>query len=84
MGHGRNAQPGPFTVAIAAILYSGFLELLVTQDAFARSLDIPASTMSEYLHGIRVIDLETFVRLSKAVGLEPPQVIEIALSLLEG
>lgn len=82
MPAGRNAQPGPLTFAVAAILHSAFLELLTTQAKFGATLGIPQTTVSDYLRGKRVVDLETLHRLCEALDLDMVRVIEFAINSL--
>lgn len=80
MPAGRNAQPGPITFAVAAILHAAFLELLTTQTKFGAQLGIPQTTVSDYLRGVKVVDLETLVRLCDALYLDPVKVLEAAVN----
>lgn len=80
VARGRNVTPGPLTHVIAAILNDAFLELLITQRAFAERLGIPQSTLSAYLRGDKVLGLETFVVLCLAVDLDPLNVLATALT----
>lgn len=79
VARGRNPEPGPLTAVIAAILRDAFLELLISQDVFAERIGMPQSTLSAYLLGQKVLDLQTFVRLSYEFGLDPLNVLATAL-----
>jgi transcriptional regulator with XRE-family HTH domain len=70
------------TFAVAAILHSAFLELLITQAKFGARLGIPQTTVSDYLRGARVIDVETLARLCEALDLDMVRVIEFAVNSL--
>lgn len=78
MARGRNTEPGPLTAAIAAILYDAFLESLLTQTQLGVRVGIPQSMISEYLRGLRVLDIELLDRLCRALGLELGNVIAVA------
>lgn len=78
MPAGSNARPGPLTFAIAAILRTAFLEQLTTQAKFGARLNIPQTTISDYLRGERVIDVETLARLCEALDLDMGEVVVFA------
>lgn len=84
MASRRKILPGELTRAVATILNDGFLELLTSQDEFALTLGIPQSTLSEYLRGVKVLDMETFVLFCEAVDLDPQEVFAVALSFRAG
>ncbi|HEY2644564.1 MAG TPA: helix-turn-helix transcriptional regulator [Galbitalea sp.] len=83
MGAGRNTQPGALTRAIATILNDAFLELLQTQQQFGQTLRIPQSTLSNYLRGHTVIDIEVLAALCKALDLDLVNVIETAVANID-
>lgn len=79
---GRNTPPGPLTRAIAAILYNAFLELLITQKQFGQRVGLAQSSVSYYLSGVKVLDMEIFVRLCTALDLEPSEVLVAAVKMI--
>lgn len=78
MGAGANSRPGPLTEQISLIIYNAFLELLTTQKKLGTKLGIPQSRMSEYLRGVKALDIETFDILCEAVDRDPVRVLEVA------
>lgn len=80
VARGRNVTPGPLSQVIATILNDAFLELLTSQESFGERVGIPQSTLSAYLRGEKVLNLETFVMLCMALGLDPVNVLATALT----
>lgn len=67
-------------MALAPILNDAFLELLVSQERFGEMLGgVPQSTVSLYLRGESVLDVELFVRMCLVLGIDPQEVFGAAL-----
>lgn len=82
MARGRNTPPGPLTGAIAAVLYDAFLESLMTQAQLGARVGIPQSMVSEYLRGMRVLDIELLARLCDALDISLGETVNAAQSML--
>jgi transcriptional regulator with XRE-family HTH domain len=76
---GSKAKPGPVTAALAPLLNDAFLEMLISQKRFGQMVGIPQSTISLYLRGERALDLDTFVHICRALGIDPIEAFATAL-----
>jgi transcriptional regulator with XRE-family HTH domain len=75
----RASRPGgPFSRAVAAILKAAFDESKMTQTALGALIGQSQSQMSKYLAGDRPLNLDEFVTLCDALGLDPVQVVHKA------
>ena len=80
MAKGSMTAPGPLTAAIAEILRDAFLELFISQARFGELLGgMPQSTVSIYLRGEHVMDMELFLKTCRVLNLDPLDVFSTAL-----
>lgn len=68
------------TLALAPLLNDAFLELLISQKRFGEMLGgVPQSTISLYLRGEHVLDMELFVSMCRVLKIDPQEVFRAAL-----
>lgn len=73
-------QPEALTLAIAAILRSAFPDALMTQAQLGEVVGVPRSTIGHYMRGSRVLDVQTFAKVCRALYLDPANVLDVALT----
>ena len=77
-------QPGPMSLAVAAIINDAFLELFISQKRFGEMLGgIPQQTISLYLRGERALDVDLFVSMCRTTLIDPMEVLSTALVATE-
>ena len=76
---GRVTEPGPLTVAVAAILKRSFHQTDVTQETLGAAVGVSQSQMSKYLRGERVLDIDQLDAFCFALGLNIVDVVREAV-----
>ncbi|WP_148666430.1 helix-turn-helix domain-containing protein [Cryobacterium aureum] len=78
MSSGGVTEPGPLTVAVAAILKRAFHQTSVSQEMLGVAVGISQSQLSKYLRGIRVLDVDQLDDLCFALHLDITEVMREA------
>lgn len=78
MPSGGTTQPGPLTIAVAAILNRAFKQTSVSQKQLGAVVGISQSQMSKLLRGERVLNVDQLEDLCFALGLDIGDVVHAA------
>ncbi len=78
MPSGGTSEPGPLTIAVAAILNRAFQQTGVSQRHLGAAVGISQSQMSKYLRGERVLDVDQLDALCFALHLDITTVVRDA------
>ena len=83
MGQGKKLAAGPYSQAVSDQIKAELTNQDRPQAWLSRQTGIPASSLSSYLRGRDAWPVELMVECARALGLDPVQVVRMAVAVAQ-